>query len=111
MPAVLCPEGQVPDGLPGSFNCVDCDTCNAYPDSPWCPSCLLGTESPATLVEADLSWVWAVTAVLIVAVLLITGITVYCWRRIGQKHDPNPVTVRAVKDTTMAARLVPSDAS
>ncbi|CAH1271562.1 FBN3 [Branchiostoma lanceolatum] len=85
MPAVLCPGGQVPDGLPGSLNCVDCSTCIVYPESPWCPRCLLGTESPATLVEADLSWLWAI-AVIIVAVLLISGITFYCWRRIGQKH-------------------------
>ncbi|XP_078687349.1 uncharacterized protein LOC144919697 [Branchiostoma floridae x Branchiostoma belcheri] len=111
MPAVLCPVGQVWDQLPGS-NCVSCTTCTDYAESPWCPNCFLGTDTPTTL-EADLSWVWAV-AVLIVAVLLIIVITIYWWKKIGRKYGgQHPVTVKTstVKETAMAARLVPTGAA
>ncbi|XP_078605270.1 uncharacterized protein LOC144878507 [Branchiostoma floridae x Branchiostoma japonicum] len=110
MPPVLCPEGQVWDQLPGS-NCVSCTSCTEYADSPWCSSCFLGTGTPATLKE-DLSWLWAIVVTIAVSLLVIAGVTFYCWRKIGQKHgDPRPGTVqtRVVNETgTMTARLVPT---
>ncbi|CAH1262953.1 Hypp2603 [Branchiostoma lanceolatum] len=53
MASTTCAEGEVPDGLHAG-NCVACDTCIKYPDSPYCALC--GNVNPGKITKTPDQW-------------------------------------------------------